>query len=173
MLVGVCGAAVLADEPPSWEPFEQCSASGRYCAAIEPSIESAPPWDAEYELTIWDNLGKKLRRQLWTSSFDYDGYSGGLVTPNGDAFVRVSHWYYIDTVVSIYRRDRRLDIVGRAFKIPVNSLQKTASHHLWLTDVRTAFGLAAEDILFIRTIDGKQHWIDLVTGVFVEQPTND
>ena len=55
----------------------------------------------------------------------------------------------------------------------MNSLQKTASHHLWLTDQRTAFGLAAEDILFIRTIDGKQHWIDLVTGEFVDEPTDD
>lgn len=156
---------VEADEPGTWASFEACSENGRYCATVAPvDAGNKPPWDRSYRIAMIE-VSDQGRRQSWTASYDYDGYPGGLVAPDGKTFVYVSFWYYADSpVVSIYREGRQKVLMGGAFGIPSSSLVDTVSHKLWLSDERASHELVDEETLRIQTIDGRTHLINLEDG---------
>ena len=156
---------VLADEPPSWAPFEVCSENGRFCATVK-AIDgnSETPWNQDYRLTMSERLSGG-DREIWSMTYDYDGYSGGMVAPDGKTFVYVNYWFYPDSaVVRIYREGRQFGLTGAAFDIPESKLVDTVSHKLWLSQHRSFYAQIDENTLQIHTIDGKSHLIHLGSG---------
>lgn len=162
VLTALAGPAA-ADEPPDWAGFVVCTDSERYCAEVARAAQTEHPWRAYHKLTVWEEIDGQ-RRELWSRPYRHDGYAGGVMVPDGSAFVHVSFWYDDDTVLSIYRKEKRLDVTGRDFSVPASSLQSTVSHQLWLADGAGPYGLVDHETLRVRTRDGQIHDVNLKTG---------
>ncbi|MCG8588699.1 MAG: hypothetical protein MJE66_05360 [Proteobacteria bacterium] len=163
LLVVVAAALALCDEPPSWQPFERCSANERFCARIEPlGGTTGSPRSRSYVLRVTGADGARV----WSSPYSYDGYVGGYLSNDGAYFVYVSFWYYpAHPVVTIYSKRGRSSLSGVVFSIREEDLIRTASHHVWLEQRREPVEFVDSEKISITTIDGRVHTIDLETAV--------
>lgn len=151
-----------ADEPPSWQPFKVCSENQRYCAEVAPATESDQPTSAEWYVEAHETDPSTV---VWSSPYQYDGYTGGLLSDDGVTFPGVSFWSYVDSPVSdIYRTGQRRSLKGRAFEIHERKLEKAVSYRLWLRRDERPCELISVDSLRVNTIDGRSHLVDLRTG---------
>lgn len=163
--------SIFADEPPSWQEFEIKSTNGRYMAKVTSVDENKTlqPWECKYKLVVYETREER-NKELWSCVYDYDGYSGGLLSDDGSTFAYINFWYY-DTspVVSIYQNGSKVaTIKGKDFNIPDSKLINTVSHRLWLTENDVQYQFKDNEgkplVLEIITIDGKKHIIDVKTG---------
>jgi len=160
-----------ADEPPSWVEFEVKSANGKFIAEIKARSgqENKDYHEREYELSVYELAGAG-RRKLWSATYRYDGYPGGMLSDDGAAFVYVNFWYYRDRpAVSIYRAGQSVKAIrGSEFEIDPSAIQETVSHKLWLSDeprrVEFSSSGARSLILLILTRDKRLHQVDVATG---------
>ena len=179
MLLGCFSAGLtFADMPPPWNEFEIGSAGGKYKAvvSVKAKIEGAAPGDLDYKISVFE-IGEDVETALWSCDFDYDGYSGGMLSEDGSTFVCVNFWYYENQpVVSIYRNGEKTGTIkGKDFFIYPARLVQTVSHQLWLNESgdnsRFVTTQSAPIALEITTIDRKKHIIDLESGKFLREST--
>jgi hypothetical protein len=149
---------------PGYRPFTVCTESGRYCAEMDRFAQSRHPWRAYYKLTIWEEH-EDQRRELWSQDYWYDGYAGGLLSPDGRIFVHVARWYSPDTVVWIYSSEGSLEVPGRDFPFHHTRHQKGAVQEEWLAAGSSPYKFVGTEGLSIHTIDDRTHYVRLSDGV--------
>ncbi len=155
----------FADEPPSWHPFTVTSENGKSQASV------APVTDTTYQLKV-ERMGRKnllngtqVWKTKWKRTYEYDGYTGGLVTNSGRYFVYVDEWYSEEKgIVFVYSCKKNiLKYKGDVFVKDKAILEKGASHFLWLSrekrpKIKYDHG---QEILVITTLDEKEHEVVL------------
>ncbi len=162
LVVFIAGPTAHADEPPSWQPFSICSENQCFRAEIMPVITSDDPWAVEWIISVSELDSGEM---LWSSSYLHDGYADGILSEDGRTFVYVNFWYYADSsVVTIYCAEERHTLEGKAFGIAHWQLEKTVSHHLWLTHDQQPYEFVGSDQLRVITIDNRSHLVNLRTG---------
>lgn len=154
-----------ADEPPSWQEFAVCTRDGRYCANVERvDPGSSDPWKAEYRLRV-TLTDAGVQRELWSASYQYDGYPYGKLTDDGRRFIYVSHWYWEDRpVVRMVSEEGELTLDGSVFDVPSSALLPTVSHEVWLADGPRSYRILDRDTLEIAMRNGDTRRVDLRSG---------
>lgn len=164
---------LVPDSPPSWSEFRTFSKDKKFRAEVKSVSDAENPRDRKWKLSVSDTRKEK---EIWKSDFDFRfGYPGGILSPDGKTFIMTEVWYSSDLVlVDIYREGVKLDtghLTGRSFGIPQNLLKRTASHCLWF-DQNRHYRFETENGRFFFVIipfDGKEHWIDVLTGKVLQK----
>lgn len=166
--------AALADEPPSYMPFEVRSPDARYVAKIARNPGGTPS-DPRYGwiVTVYESPSDpkvQPTRVLWSCPFRYSGYPGALLSRDGKSLVAIEVWYYENAAGIDFYHDGKLVKTVKGGEVPFDhgKLETTASHQLWLQDGGAEYGTSAElddsGRLHLRTVDGMEHLYDLATG---------
>ncbi|MFN7974202.1 MAG: hypothetical protein U0166_17935 [Acidobacteriota bacterium] len=162
----------LADEPPSFGPFEVQSPDARHVAKVAKDPAGAPT-DPRFGwvLTVFEQAPDgKQQKQIWSCPFRYSGYPGGLLSRDGQSFVVIDVWYHEDAAGIDFYHEGKLVKTVKGSEVPFDhaKLTKTASHQLWLKDGGAEYGSSAETDaegrLHVFTADGKEHLYELATG---------
>lgn len=165
----------FADLPPAWSNFEIKSENDKYVAKVgQKDVKTdVPAWLRGYTLTVF-SINEQSARHLWSTDYNYDGYSGGILSSDGTTFAYVNFWFYKDApVVTIYRNGRKTaQLNGNEFHIEPSKLMKTVSHQLWLREDGASYRFVNTNdsplILEIHTIDNQKHQIDVETSTLLK-----
>ena len=166
-------SSALADEPPCWCEFNVKSANKAYSAKVTRVEKDSlkKPWDAQWILSVY-KINANDSTKIWSVKYEYDGYTDGVLSNNGQVFAYVNYWYY-DThnIAYIYSQGKKVgQLKGKEFNVPEKERQKTVSHELWLNPKKEYFYFNESEngvFLSINTIDNKTHKIDCSTGKLI------
>jgi hypothetical protein len=124
---------ILADSPPAWETnYTIESLNKKFSAEITPKKIGlqGKPWKWEYQVTVKD---RPTKTQLWTQNYRHTGYSGGMLSNDGNFFVHIETFYSpIGSLITVYSRDKIKSLNAFNLSISPFSLPKSVSHKLWL-----------------------------------------
>lgn len=131
----------FADEPPAWYDFEVASLNGEFVAKVTSAagMDDRNPWNKHYIISVYQATDET--EPIWSTSYIYDGYSGGMLSDDGSVFVYVNFWYYHDDpVVYVYRSgDLTEEVTGKELGMVEATLSRSVSHTLWLKDENSRF----------------------------------
>lgn len=157
-----------ADTPPDWSEFTRQSDNGRFEASVQAHGGGASAdRDRSYRISVREAGAAKTQAPLWQAVYRYDGYSGGLLSNDGQYFAYVDFWYRHETAaVQIYHGGAYCFFTGEQLGMEPRSLAQTVSHQLWL-DGSPRFAEAAGGApaaLLIPTVQGERR-IDLTPEI--------
>jgi len=154
----------MADSPPSWTPYKVVSENAEFYSWVHfgDNDTTKLPWERVWVLEVYT----KDSINLWRQQIKPIGYPEGKLSNDGKYFSYVNYWYYSDSpVVEVYRREKtQITITGDQFSIPIQFLQKTSSHQLWLNEEGYHYGNGGEQQLVINTRDSNIWLVDLESG---------
>jgi hypothetical protein len=84
-------SVLLADEPPSWAEFDVASSNKKFVGKVTVKDKNGKkfPYEWSYSLSVY---AKDEAKPLWSASYGYDGYPGGLLSDDGNTFAYVNFW---------------------------------------------------------------------------------
>jgi len=150
-----------SDQPPDWQPYTIYSKNREWTAHISREYEAENPWDDKWSIAVYRGIHYPFprpdKKPVWSKEYENNGYSEGLLSDDGKAFVYVEYWYRANyPAVKVYTADCAIMKNGSFFNVGRN-MKKTVSHELWLKD--------GSETKFV-TIDGRQYVeIETVAGV--------
>lgn len=127
----------MADSPPDWRTsFHVPSANLQYNAEVTPRKKgkAGEPWNWSYQVAVYS--AKPHHKELWRSEYFHSGYSGGLLSDDGNYFVYLEFWYRSDsTLIAVYSKSENKSIMAKDLGILGLEFPKTVSHQLWLKNI--------------------------------------
>ena len=149
----------LADLPPSNDSFKVSTATQEWSAFVYPESSQKTSVEQTWSLAIYKGKFHPSKQPVWQSTFFHTGYSGGYLSEDGKIFVVVSQWYlHNQPTVYIYTQDCVTTVIGADLGINEEQLVKTASHQLWLKNLKVDFLLTNDDAkIRIYTVSGERY----------------
>ena len=130
LILVVFVSSVGADEPPSWREFITTSESGEYSATV---TKQTSDWILSVYVGRLGSFPDPTVLPIWSTAYDYDGYSSGLLSNDGRVFVYLNAWFYPrKPVLTIIREDCTIRYPGNHFVEEEAHLRNSSSHKLWL-----------------------------------------
>jgi hypothetical protein len=166
------------DSPPCWCAFESVSQNNKYVARVDilPEDSLKEKRHARWQISVYaQGVTPKL---LWNAQYSYDGYRGGILTDDGQYFISISTWYYLDfpeiSLFTIYKSGIEINtstLTVKTFRIPKRKLIKTISHYTWIDDEyehQIKQNEVGEALFIFKTHDKKIRKINLDKGILIK-----
>jgi hypothetical protein len=137
-------------------PFKVASRNSEYVAEVRVSDKKGEihPWLWSYELTV-TRAGNAT--PIWSAAYDFNGYSGGVLSNDGEYFAFVEYWYCDDcAAATFYHRGVTRHFTGHELGMVPESLQRTVSHRLWLKSYYFEEANGMPKALVIETVQGNK-----------------
>jgi hypothetical protein len=167
VLLILVSTSAIADEPPSWDKFEIYSSNRHYLAKVTvvDGNEKSERSGWKYKLTVYETKGS-TNSELWSCSYLYDGYSGGLLSDDGTTFVYMNFWYYEKSpIVTVYQQgELKKEFTGEELNLDRSKLTRTVSHRIWWHPTKVHGFVCTTEMplgLEINTIDSQQIIVNL------------
>lgn len=148
---------LYSDEPPSFVGYEEYSPNKKYVAKIKKEGE-------EFFLTVYKKEGDKFKK-IWKCEYLHHGYFGGILTDDGQYFVYISAYFYMDDfpLISIYKNGSLVKkIYGNELEVYLSDIKKSESHYVWVENQRYIVKKINNNYTIrINLVGGKDMIIDL------------